>query len=120
MAKTKKSRIQSKQVRIEQVTSALSDLTLALETSLKLPKRSLHNVEDDTPKFLNPKQTSKLLGLSVKTLANNRSTGLVNLPYIKIGSRIFYKRSDLIKYLEERKFNNTSAYHSFPQTVEAK
>ncbi len=69
--------------------------------------------------LLTTKDAAKLLGRRPHTLENWRCNG-DGPPFHKTGGSIVYKRSDLNEYLEERKFNHTSAYHSFSQKVEAK
>ncbi len=54
--------------------------------------------------YLSPKEASKLLGISTHLLQKWRSLG-VGIPYIKLGqsksSVIRYRKSDLLKYLNE-------------------
>lgn len=58
--------------------------------------------------LLKTKEVSEYLGVSEKTLANARSTGIGALPpYIKIGSAVRYRKSDLEKFLEDNTFNHT-------------
>ena len=56
--------------------------------------------------YLSPKEVSKLLGVSTHLLQKWRSLG-VGIPYIKLGrsksSVVRYKKSDLLKYLDENK-----------------
>jgi len=59
--------------------------------------------------LFNPKEASKYLDVSPKTLANSRSTGTgINIDYLKIGGSIKYRKSDLDKYLNEHTFQHTS------------
>ena len=59
-------------------------------------------------RLLNTKEVSEILGVTVKSLANSRYTGIgIQVPYQKIGRLIRYKESDLEKYLEANTFNNT-------------
>jgi len=59
-------------------------------------------------RLLNTKEVSKILGVTVKSLANSRYTGIgIQVPYQKIGRLIRYKESDLEKYLEANTFNHT-------------
>ena len=59
-------------------------------------------------RLLNTKKVSEILGVTVKSLANSRYTGIgIQVPYQKIGRLIRYKESDLEKYLEANTFNNT-------------
>lgn len=52
--------------------------------------------------LLTPEQAAMVLGLSVKTLATWRSTGRHSLPFIRCGSRIRYRRSELDTWLADR------------------
>ena len=47
-------------------------------------------------------ETAKDLGVTTGTLANWRSTGLVDLPYVKIGRLVRYRRSDVQAWIERR------------------
>lgn len=53
-------------------------------------------------KLLTPKQAAEFLGVKETTLANWRSTKRYNLPFIKVGSLVRYKLSDLIIFTENR------------------
>ncbi len=67
---------------------------------------TLHRFTADTTlnpaDLLSPVQAASLLCLSAKTLATWRSTGRHALPYVKIASRIRYRRCDLDAWLESR------------------
>ena len=59
-------------------------------------------------RLLNTKEVSEILGITVKSLANSRYTGIgIQVPYIKIGKLVKYKESDLEKYIEANTFNHT-------------
>jgi hypothetical protein len=59
--------------------------------------------------LLNTKQASEILGVTVKSLANSRYTGIgIQVPYIKMGKLIRYKESVLEKYIDDHTFNYTS------------
>ena len=47
-----------------------------------------------------------ILGLSAGTLAVRRSSGRYAQPFVKIGTRVRYRRSDLIAWLEKRTRDN--------------
>lgn len=105
-----KSKKCSKRARKRQCKNVLAQLARKLERAQKLPPQSLLKSSAAKPRLLTPDQTSELVGLSVKTLANLRSSGMADLPYCKHGSRIFYCRSDVLKYRKARKFYSTSEY----------
>ncbi len=52
---------------------------------------------------LDTKQAAEYLGLSPETLATWRCTKRQEIPYLKLGSRVKYLKSDLDAWLESRK-----------------
>ena len=59
-------------------------------------------------KLLNTEQAAKQLYISPGTLNNARSTGTgIVIAYRKIGSRVFYKQSDIEAYIEKNTFTHT-------------
>ncbi|MFK8034435.1 MAG: helix-turn-helix domain-containing protein [Hyphomicrobiales bacterium] len=59
--------------------------------------------------LINTREAAKFLGLSTKTLANWRVSGKFNLPYTKIGERVFYKTSDLMDFVNSNSKQSTSS-----------
>ncbi len=53
--------------------------------------------------LLSPLQAAQQLGISPLTLANWRATKRYPLPYIKVGGRVRYARSDLDAFLASRR-----------------
>lgn len=53
--------------------------------------------------LLTPDQVAAALGLSHRTLAAWRSSRRSELPWLKVGSRIRYRRQDVIAWLEARR-----------------
>lgn len=51
------------------------------------------------PNRMTPQQAAEHIGVSVRTLANWRSSKLFKLPYAKIGGSIRYTKSDLDEWL---------------------
>lgn len=49
--------------------------------------------------LLSPAQVGHRLGVSARTLAKWRSTRLVDLPYVKIGARVFYRSEDVERFI---------------------
>jgi DNA-binding transcriptional MerR regulator len=47
------------------------------------------------------------LGIAPATLAYWRSRGLQAVPYLKIGGRVVYRKTDLDQWLSERVFTHT-------------
>lgn len=52
--------------------------------------------------LLTPEQTAANLGVSEKTLNVWRCTGRVNLPYVKVGARVRYRRADVEAFITRR------------------
>lgn len=52
--------------------------------------------------LLDPDQVAEILGVSTKTLNVWRCTGRYNLPFVKVGSRVRYRRADVEAFLERR------------------
>lgn len=62
--------------------------------------------------LLTPEQTATLLGVSEKTLNVWRCTGRYNLPYVKIGSRVKYRKSVVNGFVERRTRNTYNGTES--------
>ena len=59
--------------------------------------------------LLSTKQASEYLGLAEKTLANSRYSGVgISIPFIKIGSSVRYRQSELESYIETNTYSHTS------------
>ncbi len=58
--------------------------------------------------LLTPEQVATALGLSHRTLAAWRSSGRNPLPYLKIGGRVRYRRSDVTAWLESQARTSTA------------
>jgi len=56
----------------------------------------------DAGRLLSPQETADLLGVSATTLSVWRCRGPEELPYVKVGSRVMYRQSDIDNYLEDR------------------
>ena len=52
--------------------------------------------------LLDPEQVAEALGVSPKTLNVWRCTGRYDLPFVKVGSRVRYRRADVEAFLERR------------------
>lgn len=52
--------------------------------------------------LLDSEQTAAILKVSTKTLNVWRCTGRVNLPYVKVGARVRYRRADVDAYIANR------------------
>lgn len=64
---------------------------------------SLRMIADNsTDDLLTPREAASLLRVKISTLAIWRCRGRYPLPYIKVGSRICYRRSEIEKFLQSR------------------
>lgn len=77
-----------------QTTKAISPSTIAYTSEM----------------LLTPEQASKVLGLSLATLANWRWLGIPYLPYKKIGRLVRYQAGDLTAFIERQQRENTSEF----------
>lgn len=62
-----------------------------------MPK-SQEIAESDLPEIITASELSKWLGISEKSLSQDRYLGQ-GLPYVKIGKRVRYMRDDVLAYL---------------------
>lgn len=53
-------------------------------------------------RYLTEKETSRLTGMALSTLRNNRHLGR-GIPYCKVGRSVRYCWQDIIDYMEQRK-----------------
>ncbi len=65
------------------------------------------NTNHDNDKLLTTDQTAEYLGVGKETLNVWRATKRYNIPYIKVGKLIKYRKSDLDRWLDERTCDNT-------------
>ena len=72
-------------------------------------------------KLLTTEQAAKQLHISPRTLNNARSTGTgIVIAYHKIGSRVFYKQSDIEAYIENNTFTHTGEVRGLLDTASSK
>lgn len=71
--------------------------TTAASTSL-----NDNDIVNRTRELLDERQAAEYLTLSAGTLSVWRSTGRYEIPFVKIGSRVRYKRAELEKWIESR------------------
>ena len=58
--------------------------------------------ETDVRRWLSTKDAAAYLGVAVSTLANDRCSRLLGLPFSRVGRRILYDRRELDAYLLAR------------------
>jgi predicted site-specific integrase-resolvase len=56
----------------------------------------------NTGELLDDKAAAQILDVTVGTLSVWRSTGRYRLPFVKIGHKVRYRRSDLVAWLASR------------------
>lgn len=64
--------------------------------------------------FITVKEAAKVLKCSESKLNVGRSRGTLSIPYFKNGEQVLYKKSDLILWLESRRYHSTSEYQTAP------
>ena len=52
--------------------------------------------------LVDPMSAAELLGVTEGTLSVWRCTGRYNLPFVKVGAKVRYRRSDLLEWLKRR------------------
>jgi hypothetical protein len=68
---------------------------------------------DKSYKWLTTKEAANQLSISPGTLNNARCTGTgIVIGYTKIGSRVFYKKSDVDSYINNRTYKHTGMQDS--------
>lgn len=89
------------------LSRALKTINEHLE-KLHGPAFQLGDVSTTGDCLLSPKEASSAIGLSEKTLANWRCSGTAPLPFVRTGSRIRYRTSDVLTFLDANHRNSTS------------
>lgn len=64
--------------------------------------QTLSEIVERTSNLLDEKQAAEHLTVSPGTLSVWRSTGRYNLPFVKVGRMVRYRRADLDAWLEDR------------------
>lgn len=64
-------------------------------------------VVSQLPPLSTPEQVSEVIGIPVNTLNDWRSKGR-NLRFVKIGRAVFYRREDILGYLDSQVFSSTA------------
>jgi hypothetical protein len=73
-----------------------------METKTTPTEKTRHATESE---LRDRKQAAAFLHLSPTTLANWHSTQRMKIPCFKLGKRVFYRESDLTKWLELQAVN---------------
>ena len=90
-------------IEMELIITSKSDLRDLIGASVRDAINSnseTRNQEGDGPKpWMTNREAQAFYGLSKSTLQRFRNSG--KLPFSKIGGRVYYRRSDMVKLLEE-------------------
>ena len=63
---------------------------------------TIENIIQASRDLLDERAAAELIDVAPGTLSVWRSTGRYNLPFIKIGRKVRYRRSDLLAWMEAR------------------
>jgi len=69
-------------------------------------------INNSLAELINASETAALLGVAVETLSVWRCTGRHNLPFVKCGGRVMYRRADLDAWLAARSGTSTRQIQS--------
>jgi hypothetical protein len=58
--------------------------------------------------LLNDREVGEVLDLQPSTIRKKRCEGSLPIRYIKVGRKVFYKRADVLRYLEAHVFEPAS------------
>ena len=85
----------------------------ALE-DFKLPPAPINHTPPtkEYPALMSAKQAAEYLGTAPATLGVWRTTGKYNLPYVKVGYLVKYKRDDLDAFIRARSIEHAEPYPS--------
>ncbi|MCA9735451.1 MAG: helix-turn-helix domain-containing protein [Deferribacteres bacterium] len=73
---------------------------------------SEHNLDTTLPQYLPEKEVSKITGIALSTLRNDRFYGR-GIPYVKIRRSVRYDLQDVIKFMNAHKIQ-TESYFDAP------
>ena len=101
-----------KYLRERALTLAFADLIQKIEEKIGLVVRlDVARPKSDTStrdELLSPREASKQLGISRKTMANWRSNGTTSLQFVSVGRRVFYRQSDIDAFVKGSTMLSTS------------
>ena len=86
------------------IVSTQGELATLIEESLKrvLSQTNFNNDKDNSlPELLSVSQAADLLNLAKQTLYGFTSKG--EIPYLKRGKKLYFKKSELLKWISEGK-----------------
>ncbi len=92
------------QLHLDKMKKILDDLVITPEPKLQ-PLPSPIPLEKQQDRYLSDKEVSKITGIGVGTLRNDRSQRK-GIPYVKPTPRMFrYKLSDVLAYMEQTRID---------------
>lgn len=101
--------------RERELNEALKNLILHIErvTGLRVLLSDPTADADPSPataqgRLVAASDAAKQLGVSAKTLANWRTPGTANLPFVMVGGRVFYRQSDIDAFVKGSTILSTS------------
>ncbi|WP_319802010.1 helix-turn-helix domain-containing protein [Azospirillum fermentarium] len=59
--------------------------------------------------LMTPRETAAMINVTEKTLANWRVSGVMGLPFFKLGRAVRYRRGDVISFLNRQRHTSTSS-----------
>ncbi|MDV6347523.1 helix-turn-helix domain-containing protein [Nitrosomonas sp. Is35] len=65
--------------------------------------QSLDTLITKETKLLTPAEAAERIGVKEPTLRNWRCTKIQNIPYLKVGGKVFYAEQDLIDFLNRKR-----------------
>lgn len=73
-----------------------------------MTQRNGHDRHDRHDRLLTPDEAAAMLGVQAQTLAVWRSNKRYSLPFVKVGSYVRYRESDIEDWLDERTVRHTT------------
>lgn len=102
MQKRMKLQIQKKAA----IAHAIAVIVEAVSRRHHIPQTNCNTTTE--PTLLTPKDAACVVGVSPKTLANWRVSGVHELPFVKVGSRVRYRSNDVHTFLIKASKQSTS------------
>jgi excisionase family DNA binding protein len=89
-----------------EVLHVVSDLLIEIARRKAVPDRELAEAKS-LPELLTTQQAADHLGVTPQTLAVWRCTRRYAVPFVKVGSKVRYRRADLDRFLRSRTENHS-------------
>lgn len=82
---------------------------VASQNETKLFERKLSVAQSSLLPLMTPQEVSEVLGATVGTLSVWRTTKRYPLEYVKIGSKVMYRRDSIEAFIESRTIGSATA-----------